>query len=147
MGNRGPKATAALTVVAVQFGARPNPPAALTGAPRCIWQETVKSESVGYFKTAALRAILADYCRHVDTARLLSHEIEACNPDWLRMEDGLARFDKLLGLRARETRAAADLATKLRLTNQARYTSQSAGAASRRNKGYRPPWDEGKENE
>lgn len=147
MGNRGPKATTALTVVAIQFGARPKPPAALTGAQRSIWQETVKSESADYFKTAALRAILADYCRHVDTARLLSHEIEACNPDWLRMEDGLARFDKLLGLRARETRAAADLATKLRLTNQARYTSQSAGAASRRHEGYQPPWDEGKNHE
>ncbi len=107
MGDRGPKSSASLVVVAGQFGVRPKPPATLAGAQRRIWEDTVSSEPAGYFKTAALRALLANYCRHVATAMVLSREIDACDPNWLRREEGLARFDKLLALRARETRAVA----------------------------------------
>ncbi len=99
----------------------------------------MSSEPAGYFKTAALRVLLAHYCRHVETAIVLSREIDSCAPNWLRREDGLARFDKLLALRARETRAVADSATKLRLTNQARYTPQAAATAAKRS--GRRPWD------
>ena len=40
------------------------------------------------------------------------------------------QYDKLLSMRDRETKAMGSLATKLRLTNQARYTPQAAATAS-----------------
>ncbi len=141
MGDRGPKSSESIVIVAREFGVRPKAPGSLTAVQRQIWEDTVSSEPAGYFKTAAVRAILADYCRHVETAILLSREIEACDPAWLKLEDGLSRFDKLLALRARETRAVADSATKLRITNQSRYNPQTAATAAKR-AGHQPPWDD-----
>ena len=140
MGDRGPKSSESIVIVAREFGVRPKAPGTLTPQQRRIWEDTVSSERAGFFKTAALRALLTNYCQHIESAILLSREIECCDPDWLKKEAGLARFDKLLALRARETRAGADMATKLRLTNQARYTPQSAATAAKR-AGHQPPWD------
>ena len=41
--------------------------------------------------------------------------------DWAQDDKSVAQRDKLLRMRDRETKAVADLATKLRLTNQSRY--------------------------
>ena len=141
MGERGPRSSASMVIVAHEFPVRPKPPGSLTATQRAIWQQVVNSEPPAQFRTAALRALLVGYCRHVETATLLSREIEACEVQWLKLDDGLTRFDKLLALRARETRNLADLATRLRMTNQSRYNPQKAATASKR-AGHKPPWDE-----
>jgi hypothetical protein len=61
----------------------------------------------------------------------------------LPMDDETAKLlDRLTKMRDRETKAAADKATKLRLTNQSRYTPQAAGTASKNNGAANlKPWE------
>ena len=54
--------------------------------------------------------------------------------------DDLVDYDKLLKMRDRETKAIGDKATKLRLTNQSRYTPQAAATAVKNEIGARKPW-------
>lgn len=141
MRKRGPKSTADLTVVHGSFGGRPEAPSELTDRQAEIWRETVGSEPADFFDTAALRAILADYCRHRESGEQVSQVIGTFKPEWLKNEEGAKRYKSLLQMRELETRAATSLATKLRLTNQARYTPQAASTASRNASRGLKPWE------
>ena len=39
------------------------------------------------------------YCQHVVTAQVLDDEIKAFDREWLRDDDGLKRYDRLLAMR------------------------------------------------
>ena len=69
--------------------------------------------------------LLESYCRHADTSNWLSKLIEGekCKPL------DLNRLDRLLAMRAREDALFMSVATKLRLTPQARIAPRSAGRA------------------
>lgn len=127
--------------MAGNFGSRPDPLQELTAEQAAIWRETVASEAADFFGTAALRSMLADYCRHRASAAVVSEVIDTFKPEWLKAAEGAKRYYGLLKMREAETRAAASLATKLRLTNQSRYTPQAAATASKNaTKGYKP-WE------
>lgn len=139
---RGRKSAAsAVSVVAGSFGKRPEPPSELSDAEAEIWRETVSSESADFFGTAALRGMLSDYCRHRASANMVSEVINVFEAAWLKNADGAKRYHGLLKMRDLETRAAADKATKLRLTNQARYTPQAASTASKNAAKGLKPWE------
>jgi hypothetical protein len=138
---RGRKSAAALSVVAGTIDGRPQAPSDLTEFQRDVWQRTVASEAATFFKTAALQAILKQYCRHVETADVLTRQIDKFQPEWLSDSEGLATYGELLKLRERETRAVATLATKLRLTNQARYVPQAAATAAKSASAPKKPWE------
>jgi len=143
MGARGRKTAAQkLTVIKGDFGqGRPPPPADLSEAEAAIWREVIASEAADFFATAALKNMLGDYCRHRCAADSVSSIIGEFQREWLKSEEGGKRYHALLRMRELETRAAAAMATKLRLTNQARYTPQSAATAGRSSaKGLRP-WE------
>jgi hypothetical protein len=128
---RGRKSAASLAVVKGSFGERPEPPADLTPEQAVIWRETAASEPVDFFNTAALRALLGDYCRHRASADVVSAAINTFKPEWVKASEGAKRYHDLLRMRDLETSAAMRAATKLRLTNQSRYTPQAAATASR----------------
>lgn len=135
----GRKAAAAV-VVQGSFGLRPDPPPELSPGAQEIWRRTVASEAGDFFRTAALQAMLADYCRHTEAGDILGSQIEQFEPDWFASDEGLKRYDLLTKMRERETRAAADRATKLRLTNQSRYTPRAAEFAARKQTAEAKPW-------
>lgn len=142
MATRGRKSAAALSVVAGSIDGRPKPLAGLTKFQKAVWDKTVASEAAAFFETAALQQLLAEYCRHCEASNILAKQINEFDPAWLVDEDGLRRYERLLSLRDKETKALADKATKLRLTNQSRYTPQAASTASRRNDGSKAkPWE------
>ena len=141
MATRGRKSAAALSVVAGNFGSRPDPLVELTVEQAAIWRETVSSEAADFFGTAALRSMLADYCRHRASAAVVSEVIDTFKPEWLKAAEGAKRYYGLLKMREAETRAAASLATKLRLTNQSRYTPQAAATASKHAARGLKPWE------
>lgn len=143
MATRGRKSAAALSAVVVEgkFGQRPDAPAELTAEQAAIWRETVASEAAEFFATAALRSMLADYCRHRASAAVVSEIIDTFKPDWLKAAEGAKRYYGLLKMREAETRAAASLATKLRLTNQSRYTPQAAATAIKHAARGLKPWE------
>lgn len=138
---RGRKSAASLaTVIEGSFGKRPLPPEDMTERQKQIWMETCSSEPADFFGTAALRNLLMDYCRHREAAENVSSIIDTFKPEWLKATDGAKRYHGLLKMREMETRAAAAIATKLRLTNQSRYTPQAAATASKHAAKARP-WE------
>lgn len=139
--SRGRKSAASLNVVPGSFQTRPEPPEELSERAKEVWRRTTASEAPDFFKTAALQALLADYCRHVDTADILTSKIDEFEPEWFNTDDGVKRYDMLTKMRERETRSAADRATKLRLTNQSRYTPRAAEFAARDQSTSAKPWE------
>lgn len=128
-------------VVTGAFGKRPDPPAGLTERQNEIWRAIVASEEVNFFSSEALRRLLVDYCRHSESAEKLSDILDTFKAYSLMDDTSMARYRLLVRTRDVETRATLTIATKLRLTNQSRYTPHGAeGAARRALKGARP-WE------
>lgn len=135
----GRKSSAALSVVAgTVIDGRPHPPSDLTAFQKEVWERTVANEAADVFRTAALQQLLKEYCRHVETADRLSKQVDraTCDGSNLSLQD----IDILCRMRDRETKALADKATKLRLTNQSRYTPGAAGTAAKKGAAERKPW-------
>lgn len=134
----GRKSAAALSVVPVSFDGRPRAPSDLTEFQAEVWERTVANEAADVFRTAALQQLLKEYCRHVETAHRLSQQVDRATDIGSNM--GMDELEKLLRCRDRETKALADKATKLRLTNQSRYTPGAAGTAAKKGTTERKPW-------
>ena len=143
---RGRKSAASkqtATITAIDGGAPPRPaaPGGLNKAEMDIWNKVTRSEPPDFFCTDALLSLLADYCRHRAASDVLSDEISKFKPDWLKKPDGALHYDRLLRMRDRETKAVMRCATKLRITNQARYTPQRAATASANKQTGPRPWE------
>jgi hypothetical protein len=131
------KSAASLSVVVANIDGRPRAPADLTEFQQEVWERTVANEAADVFRTAALQQLLREYCRHVETADRLSKQVDVAVREGTN--HSLQELDTLLRMRDRETKALADKATKLRLTNQARYTPQAAATAAKK-ASERKPW-------
>jgi hypothetical protein len=141
MRQRGRKSAAELAVVVSgDFGKRPDPPDHLTERQAEIWRETTASEPLEFFNSAALRGLLADYCRHRQAAEDVSAIIDSFKPEWLKNGEGVKRYQVLLRIRETETTAAMRMARSLRLTNQSRYVPHSAARTALNARGPRP-WE------
>jgi hypothetical protein len=141
MGQRGRKSGAALAVVGgTDIDGRPHAPSDLTDFQREVWERTVANEAADTFRTAALQQLLKEYCRHVASADRLARMIQATEALDVLSADDLEDLERMLRMRDKETKALADKATKLRLTNQSRYTPQAAATASKRGATERKPW-------
>lgn len=149
MGARGPRSAEAAKIVAIDGGRKKiEPPDDLTDEEKAIWKETIASEPKDAFNTAALRGLLTDYCRHRATAESVSKVINSFKSEWLKNGEGARRYAELLKIRDLECRGAADKATKLRLTNQSRYTPKRAQTDHRKATAEKMPWDfDGEEEE
>lgn len=134
------KSAAALSVVVSNIDGRPRAPDDLTLVQQDIWERTVASEGMDTFKTAALQQLLREYCRHVSSAALLTEKIDSFDSQGLDTDEGLSRYTQLVRTRDCETKALADKATKLRLTNQSRYTPMAAGTAAKKAGTELKPW-------
>jgi hypothetical protein len=142
MQQRGRKKIADAVVIEGMFGVRSEPPADMPSRQAEIWRETVSTEPVDYFTSAATKALLSDYCGHRESIESVDAVIRKFKAEWLADAEGIRRYRELLRIRDAETRAAVNLATKLRLTNQSRYQPKAAATAARdAGKGFRP-WDE-----
>jgi hypothetical protein len=141
MKQRGRKSTAQLTVIAGTIDGRPKAPTSLSSDEAEVWNGIVSSEPADFFRTAAVRDLLAAYCEHRCRAVWIKEEIEtALKPG---SEDTLADVDRLMKMAERETRTCVTLATKMRLTNQSRYQPSVASAAARNASGPRKLWQRG----
>lgn len=114
------------------------PPAHLSEAERAIWLEVVEDQPASAF-TPTHAPLLELYCRHIVQARILAEELSTFDRTWLTRDDGLSRYDKLLGMAEREGRAASSLATRLRITRQAVDQQTVARALVKDVK--RKPWE------
>jgi hypothetical protein len=140
-GRNSAAAKAAPVLINGGLGQRPEPPAEFNECQAEIWREIVASEDPNFFATAVLRSLLADFCRHREAIAKVNEMVDGFDHEWLRQNDGLARYKTLLIIREAETRASISLATKLRLTNQSRLTPDNAGSAARKASQKLKPWE------
>jgi hypothetical protein len=114
------KSAASLSVVSSIMDHRPPPPDELTEEQAVEWRAVVGTMPADWF-TRETFGLLATYCRHVVTSRLLSQEIDAFDQEWLHTPEGIIAYDKLTKMRDREGRAMSSLATRMRLSQAQRY--------------------------
>ena len=69
--------------------------------------------------------------------------VESFEPKWLKMDEGLERYDQLLKTRERETRALSSLATRMRLSQGSQYRADNAATLVGKAlpAGGPPPWE------
>ena len=113
------------------------PPEGLTEEQAEVWRSVVGARSADFF-SADQAPLLEEYCRVVVMCRLLAAQVEAA------IAGGDAgELKAVLDMRDKESRRMTSIATKLRLTNQSRYTPQAAATAAKKGGGGKV-WQFGK---
>lgn len=141
MRQRGRKSAASLAVARVAIGVERLPaPVHLSDAERGVWLETVNDQPAEAI-TPVHSPVLELYCRHVVRSRILADEIDNFDRAWLADDDGIKRYDLLLKMAERESRAASSLARSLRITRQSTIDPKVAGVANARHARSRKPWE------
>lgn len=140
MARQSKQADEALSVITNLPGQRLAPPERLTGAAAEIWRQVVASKPHDWF-TADSSHLLEAYCHAVVAHRLVSVGVSAYTPELMSTPTGVAQYDQLTRMQERQARVMASIATKLRLTQQSRYTPQAAATAAKKVGGGARPWD------
>lgn len=142
MNQRGRKSAAALAVAVppTPATARLKAPAHISDAEMAVWTEVVNDQPAEAF-SATHRPLLELYCRHVVQARIVADELLNFDRAWMTTDDGLKRYDRLLTMAERESRAASSLATRLRITRQAIEHPTTVGRALAKQAKTKKPWE------
>ena len=127
MAKRGRKSSSAVSLAVlpsvdpseIESIARPEPPEGLDVAARDVWLDVVENLPADWFEPVML-PVLEQYCRHVVEARRLNALIVQAVESELGIED----YGQLLRMRGNETRVMLSLATKMRITAQARISKR-----------------------
>jgi hypothetical protein len=115
-------------------GHLPEPPADLTKAEREVWRTVVATKPAEWF-SADIHPLLADYCTACVQQAAARKVLNSCKKAGvLEKAAAVKAFDLLAKLKL-------SLATKMRLTQQSRYTPQASATAARRAAGARP-WEQ-----
>lgn len=133
------KSAAELAIVRLEPHLQPSPPADLSPEQASEFKSIVASMPRHWFGREST-GLLAAYVRHVSNAKLIAAEIDAFQPDWLRSDKGLARFEQLNKMQDRQHRAMALLASKMRLSQSSR-TKLAKSIANGPSAGDIQPWD------
>lgn len=107
-------------------------PKELSTAEVKLWRATVESKPIDWFGPDCW-PVLKEYVR----AAAMCDELAKAATKVMKKDD-VTDMRRVLDLRDREAKRMADLATKLRLTSQSRYTPHAAATADRRASGKRP---------
>jgi hypothetical protein len=127
----------------VHFGRPPppEPPAELTEAQAAIWRSTVTSLPGDWIERGGL-SILVEFTRRVVRSQQLEQQIREFDPEWINNHaGGLERFDRLLAMADRETKAVISCARALRLTPQSQVHPRVAGRRLANTPIGPAPWD------
>lgn len=123
-------------------GIRPPPPEDMSSAQKELWVLITNDEPVTQFATTVTRKLLADFCFHIEQAEIIKAEVAGFPvAESMRTSKGRNAYQQLLRFVDVHTRSAASIATKLRLTNQSRYTPFAAATASRNTLKGLKPWE------
>lgn len=144
MEQRGRKSAAsqevAALVASIGSDSRLRAPMHISDAERAVWLEVVNDQPADSF-SATHAPLLELYCRHVSNARVIAEEILNFDRSWIADDDGLKRYDRLLSMAERESRAASSLATRLRITRQAVEHPTTVGRGLKNKAKGRKPWE------
>ena len=115
-------------------------PLHLSNAEQAVWGEVVGDQPASAFSVTHA-PLLELYCRHIVQARVLADELTNFDRAWMADDDGLKRYDLLLKMAERESRAASSLATRLRITRQAVEHPTTVGRSLKNQAKTRKPWE------
>lgn len=132
--------TVAAQVATISTERRLVAPLHLSDAERSVWLEVVMDQPASAF-TETHSPLLELYCRHIVQARMLAEELLNFQREWLAGDEGLKRYDRLLKMNERESRAASSMATRLRITRQATEHPATVGRSQARSAKTRKPWE------
>jgi hypothetical protein len=139
MGTRGRKSAADLAVVHGILQ-RPAAPDELTSEQATEWQAVVSRMPVDWFPRE-IWPLLCAYCRHVTNSRHIAGLIEDAHKGDLSDRKALMQFNRLLGMQERQSSTLAGLATRMRLTQQSRYTPHSAASRTKGSTSAKKLWE------
>ena len=139
MGTRGRKSAAELGVIP-GIPQRPEPPDELTPQQAEEWREIVDRMPVDWFRRE-IHPLLCAYCRHICNARHIAGLIEDARVVDVADRKAVMRYNRFLGMQERQTSALMGLATRMRLTNQSRYTAGSAATQAKGGHSGKPLWE------
>jgi hypothetical protein len=128
------KSTASLSVVPIGVPVRLAPPDDLTPEQALRWRAVVDSKPVDWFGPDS-SPLLKEYVRAEAMCDLLAIQIEAAV-----VGGEPAVVKSVLQMRDMESKRLTSIATKLRLTQQSRYTPQAAATADRKSGSAGKPW-------
>src|SRR5215217_4377565 len=135
------KSSASLSVVPPSVATVLAPPKLLTARQKELWKEITLSKPASWFDHSNA-PLLSGYVKAI-----ASHEFLASQSDAIEatLADGgdLKTLNRIHAMIERQARLIQTFATKLRLTQQSRYTAATAAVVSGKASGARP-WDEGK---
>jgi len=138
MGTRGRKSGAALATVAkVALVERPQPALDLTPEQADIWVDITNSMPADWF-TAENFPLLAQYCRHVVSARKVAQLIDL---ECAREEVDTKALTELLAAECKQSASLKALAASMRLAQQSRYGDGVANTAKKRAVTVKRPWE------
>lgn len=124
---------ASLSVVPVAAVSRMAPPEGLSPEEASLWQLVVDSKPADWFGEDSA-PLLKEYVRAACLCDLLDVQIKAA----LAGGDS-GEVKGFLNMRDKESKRVTSIATKLRLTQQSRYTPQAANTANKK-AGNARPW-------
>lgn len=143
MGKRGPTpAHERIRALPGRDERRAPPPEGLTDAQARLWRGIVETEPAHLFDSEARRHLLRLYVEHACFRASLQTLIDRSPVEAFGDPDAFKTFEAMLRARDRETKALVSLATRMRLTNQSRYTPAAAGSAGRNHTSGPKPWDD-----
>ena len=118
--------TLSSTAQVVGLPERPDPLPSMTEDEAAVWREVVATKPAEWFMRDT-QPVLAAYCQAVVMHRQLMDR-------WHRLDgaEEVREIKTLVDIINKTANLAAQLATKLRLTQQSRYTPQSANTASKK---------------
>lgn len=135
------KSADALSVITHLPGQRTEPPPGFPADATEVWRSVVASKPHDWFGADSVY-LLEAYCHAVVSHRLISIGVAAFDQSKMASPDGINLYDQLTRMQERQARVMAAIATKLRLTQQSRYTPQAAATAAKKvGGGSTRPWD------
>lgn len=143
MAKRGRVSAASIISPSPQMGLmqerRIKAPLHCSDAEIAVWNEVVGDQPASSF-TPTHSPLLEMYCRHVVQSRVIADELLNFDRAWLADDEGLKRYDRLLAMSERESRATSSIATRLRLTRQS-IDHNTAGNALKNHVKTKKPWE------
>lgn len=144
MEGSGRKSVGVLALVSPLPGQRLEPPETLTVAQKATWRAVVATKPPEWFAADSAPVLIA-YCKAVETYSHLSALVEKYQAKKRLNLAALKAYGFALAAQEKQAKLIAMLATKMRLVQQSRYTTQSAGTADRRTANTeKKPWEFGK---
>jgi hypothetical protein len=123
MGQRGKKSfneLATLKLATISAYKRPEPPSDMPSDQAEVWTRIVKATPIDWFPVET-HGLLSAYCRHTVCANVIYSLIQKMHDD-RNGDDWLDFYERLLKSHERETRTLASLATRMRISQQSKFS-------------------------